>query len=111
MNRILFASVSKVSPASMGRDLCTTKDPLLRGRKCGFESPQNAEGTETRLRPFNTLPTWPLYREDRNRALSAESAHRVLGLVRCSPCIRLIKGDGYPDAYTRVVCIDQNTDN
>lgn len=63
------------------------------------------------LVPFNTLPTWPLYREDRNTALSAESAHHVLGLVRCSLCSRLIKGDGYPDAHTRVVCIDcQTTD-
>jgi len=31
-----------------GRDLCPAKDPLLGGGKGGVESPQDAEGTESR---------------------------------------------------------------
>lgn len=51
------------------------------------------------LTPINTLPSWPPSREDRSTALSAESAHHVLG----SPCCSLIKEDEYPDAHTRVL--------
>lgn len=54
------------------------------------------------LVPCSTLPTWPLGREDRNTAVSAESAQQVLSLVWHSPCSRLIKGNGYPDAHTRM---------
>lgn len=61
------------------------------------------------LMPCSTLPTWPLGREDSNTALSAESAQQDLGLVWHSPGSRLIKGNGYPDAHTRMVCTNYQT--
>lgn len=58
------------------------------------------------LIPLNSLPTWPLNREDRNTAISVESAHHVLGLVQCFLCSRLIRDDGHPDVHTSVVSTD-----